>query len=280
VLALLAAIHLHAQVSPAFDPGRDLLPDSPGALQSGSQQASRQQNHQPSSMPCPPSAAGSAPQTLSEPPSLRGMPCPQSRPEDPLRPFVSSPLKPLTARQKAHLAVHDVIDPFNILTIGLNSGFTVGIDSHTAYGPGLRGFGKNVGVSFVEDASGEAIGTFAVCTLFHEDPRYFRMPHARPLQRVGHVFAHIVVAQGDNGRPMLNFENLITYPAAAELANLYVPGINGNGPSTVERILTGLATEPIGNFIAEFLPDVARRIHVRIVIVQQILNGIAAGQPL
>jgi hypothetical protein len=137
-----------------------------------------------------------------------------------------------------------------------------------------------VGVSFVEDATGEAIGTFAVCSLFHEDPRYFRMPHATVLRRVGHVLAHVVVAQGDNGRPMINFENLITYPAAAELSNLYVPGIDGNGPSTVERILTGLATEPITDFIAEFLPDVARRIHVRIVIVQQILNGIAAGQPL
>jgi hypothetical protein len=79
---------------------------------------------------------------------------------------------------------------------------------------------------------------------------------------------------------MLNFENLITYPASAEISNLYVPGIHGDGPSTVARILTGLATEPIGNFIAEFLPDVARRIHVRVLIVQQILNGIASGAPL
>ena len=273
-LVLLATNPLLAQVSTSFD----ALPDSPGAVFTGSQQPA--QPAPQSTIPCVPSPAGSAPQTLTQPPALRGMPCPQLRPENPLKPFVSSPLRPLTVREKGKLAIHDIIDPFNILTIGLNSAFTVGIDSHTAYGPGFKGFGYDMGVTLVEDATGETIGTFAVCSLFHQDPRYFRMPHASPLRRVGHVFAHIVVAQGDNGRPMLNFENLITYPAVAELSNLYVPGIHGNGPSTVERILTGLATEPIGNFIAEFLPDFARRVHVRIVIVQQLLNGIAAGQPL
>jgi len=61
---------------------------------------------------------------------------------------------------------------------------------------------------------------------------------------------------------------------------LYVPGVAGNGPSTVRRVLTGYATEPIGNILAEFLPDFAKRIHVRVIFVQNILNQISSGQPL
>ena len=37
----------------------------------------------------------------------------------------------------------------------------------------------------------------------------------------------------------------------------------------------GLATAPTDNFITEFLPDVARRIHVRVVLVQRIINQVA-----
>ena len=77
---------------------------------------------------------------------------------------------------------------------------------------------------------------------------------------------------------MPNYATLLNYPVSAEISNLYVPGIRGNGPSTVARIFLGLATEPIGSLIAEFLPDLARRIHVRVVIVQHILDQVARGE--
>jgi hypothetical protein len=37
----------------------------------------------------------------------------------------------------------------------------------------------------------------------------------------------------------------------------------------------GLAIAPTDNFITEFLPDIARRIHVRVVLIQQIINQVA-----
>lgn len=185
---------------------------------------------------------------------------------------------PMTSRQKGYLAFHDIIDPFNILTIVANAAFTVGLNSHSAYGPGMRGFGSNIGYSVSQDATGEFIGTYAVCSLLHEDPRYHRMPHGTPMRRLVHALSRTIIAQHDDGSPMPNYENFITYPASAELANLYVPGVHGNGPSTVARIVTGLATDPVNNIITEFLPDFARRVHIRIVFVQQILNQIASGE--
>ena len=197
--------------------------------------------------------------------------------EKPYQQFLNSPAPlPLTPRQKGILAVRDVTDPFNLITLTLNAGFTVAIDAHTGYGPGLKGFGKDIGYSFVQDATGEFIGTFMICSLLSQDPHYHREPEARPLQRLGHAIKHTYISQHDDGRPMLNYENFITYPASAEIANLYVPGIHGNGPSTVTRFLTGLATDPVNNIITEFLPDFARRFHVRIIFVQQILNQISA----
>jgi hypothetical protein len=75
---------------------------------------------------------------------------------------------------------------------------------------------------------------------------------------------------------MPNYATLLTYPIGAELSNLYVPGIHPDAPSTVTRILTGYALDPANNLLTEFLPDVASRVHVRIIFVQRILNNIAS----
>jgi hypothetical protein len=36
-----------------------------------------------------------------------------------------------------------------------------------------------------------------------------------------------------------------------------------------------MVSAPIGNFITEFFPDVARHIHVQVVILQRIINQVA-----
>jgi hypothetical protein len=185
---------------------------------------------------------------------------------------------PLTARQKGFLAVHNLTDPFNFLTIVASSGFTIGIDPHTAYGPGLKGFGKSAGVSLLQDATGEFFGTFLIPALAHEDPHYHRMPKGTFPRRTLHAISRTFIAQSDTGYNMPNFATLLVYPITSEISNLYVPGIQTNGPATAERILTGYALDPVNNLITEFLPDVARRIHIRIIFVQQILNQITHEQ--
>ena len=45
--------------------------------------------------------------------------------------------------------------------------------------------------------------------------------------------------------------------------------------ASTERYAIGLATAPIDNFVTEFLPDVARHIHVQVVIIQRVINQVA-----
>lgn len=264
--------------------GAEELPDSPGAVElqqhgiaSLRWKIRRHSAGKQAATPCPAAANVSYSDPEATSAAVARTPCVAH--EDPYRRFLNStaPL-PLTVRQKGILAFRDVVDPFNLLTVVGNAGVTVAADSHTAYGPGWKGFGRDSGYSLVEDATGEFVGTFLLCSVFHQDPHYHRMPDARPMRRVLHAFARTVVAQNDYGKTMVNYENLIGSPASAEISNLYVPGIHGNGPSTVARVLTGLATDPANNLITEFLPDVAKRVHVRVVFVQQIINEVATGQ--
>lgn len=196
--------------------------------------------------------------------------------EHPLRIVVNAEnRRPLTARQKGELAIRDFIDPVNLGVIGLEAGIGVAANSHSAYGPGFKGFGKLYGYQLLQDAQGEFIGTFAIPAIVHEDPRYRRMENAPVKRRILHALSHTIIAEHDDGRAMPNYATLLTYPISAELSNLYVPGVQSNAPSTIKRIAIGYASDPAGNLISEFLPDLARRIHVRSVFIQQIVNSVA-----
>jgi len=183
---------------------------------------------------------------------------------------------PMTPDQKMKLAVHDVIDPFNLLTIGGLSAIDTAENAHSVYGPGMKGFAKTSGVSLTQDMTGEFFGTFLICTLAHEDPHYHRMPQASIPVRIGHALAQVLVTQSDSGKPMFNYEDTVGYVVDDKISSLYVPVLHSDARSTAARVSIGLATAPIGNLVSEFLPDIARRINFRAIIVQRIINQVAS----
>jgi hypothetical protein len=209
--------------------------------------------------------------------SLKPEPCPPLAPLiDWYARFLNGPaVRRLTPREKGWLAVRDVIDPFNGLTIAASSAIFVGANSHSAYGPGMSGFGRNVGVSYSQDATGEFFGTFLIPSVMHQDPHYHRLPRASMKRRIAHALYQVVWTQGDDGSEMLNYANVVGFAIDDEIGNLYVPGQQTDLPSSARRYAIGLATAPVENFITEFLPDLASHIHVRVVLVQQIINQVA-----
>jgi len=203
-------------------------------------------------------------------------PCPPQPLIDWFARFINGPeVKPLTPKEKARLAVRNLLDPFNGITILGTAAVSVGSDAHSPYGPGMAGFGRYVGVSFTQDMTGELFGTFLIPSVVHQDPHYHRMPNGSIPRRVGHAIFQVVWTLGDNGKGMLNYSNLVGFAIEDEISNLYVPDRHTNMPASAARYGIGLATAPTDNFITEFLPDVARRIHVRVVLVQRIINQVA-----
>jgi len=267
--------------------GKENLPDAPSTLISQSGAAESQSQVSPSDTNGKDAEGGTAvtpmrpckdsDYTVYKMPLQGPPPC---IPENPISPFVTSAhVEPLSSRQKGVLAIRDVLDPFNFITIAGYSAIAVAVDPDSAYGPGFKGFAKLSGYGLAEDVQGEFFQTYLISSLAHQDPRYHRMPTASFRRRLLHAIEHTYVSQHDDGTKMPNYATLLTYPISAELSNLYVPGIQTDGRSTVKRVAIGIATDPAGAIVAEFLPDVARRIHIRIVFAQQILNQVMAGAP-
>ncbi len=223
-----------------------------------------------------PAAAGKIPPCPGPQSGAQVAPCPLQPPKNWFERFLTGPeVKPLTPKEKARLAAHNVLDPFNALTIVGTSAIAVGSDADSPYGPGMKGLGRNVGVSYAQDMTGEFFGTFLIASIDHQDPHYHRVPQASIPRRIEHAIVQVVWTRGDDGRNMVNYADLVGFAIDDEIGNLYVPGQRTNLPSSAERYATGLATAPIDNFITEFLPDVARRIHIHVVLLQRIINQVA-----
>jgi hypothetical protein len=185
---------------------------------------------------------------------------------------------PLTARQKFILAARNVSDPYNLLTIGGLSAISVIADSHTADGPGFKGFAKNAGVSLSQDMTGEFFGTFLIPAITHQDPHYHRMPNLSVGRRILHVIDAVVISQSDQGAPMFNYSTVVGTICTNSLGNVYVPGRKHSFGASAARISTSLATDPIGNAITEFVPDLARHVNIQVVIVQRLINRVAIAE--
>ena len=185
---------------------------------------------------------------------------------------------PLNSKQKFILATRDVIDPFNLLTIGVVSAFSIATNANSQYGPGFPGFGKNAGVSLTQDMTGEFFGTFLIPSLAHQDPHYHRMPNLSFRKRILHVIDEVVIAQSDDGAPMFNYATVFGTIATNALGNVYVPGRDHSFGASIARISTALATDPVGNAITEFVPDLARRVNFQVVIVQRLINRVAIAE--
>ena len=180
-----------------------------------------------------------------------------------------------TPRDLAALAWHGVADPFNLLTIAYTSALSVATDPDSPFGPGMKGFGKLAGVTLTQDMTGEFVGTFLIPSLDHQDPHYHRLPNASLKRRIAHCVYQVFWTQTDTGEGVVNYSTLVGVPVDEAVANAYVPYRQvGWGPSA-ERVGTDWATAPIGNFVTEFVPDVARRINVHVVLLQRIINRVA-----
>lgn len=210
-------------------------------------------------------------------PAVTG-PCEQ----DPLQLIVNpGHVTPLSPKQKAQLAAHVTVDPFNLVTTTFFSAVFVAGNAHSAYGPGVHGTALLTGYSLVGETLGNFTSIYAIPVLAHEDPRYQRMPGQPLKRRILHTLVHTVVAQHDDGTLMPNYATLLSYPIGGELSSLYVPGAATDQAAIWKGVGFGLLSDPTSALVAEFVPDLAKRLHVHNFLAQQILlqiEGKPAGQ--
>jgi hypothetical protein len=194
--------------------------------------------------------------------------------------FVTGPdVMRFSPEQKFRLAVTNIINPFNLGTIVGEAGIEVAANSHSPYGPGIGGWAKLSGTNLTQDMTDQFFGTFLIPAITHTDPHYHRRPDLSIPRRIWHCIDQIVWQRDDSGGHTLNYSEIVAPVIDIGISNLYVPGLQTNFGADAERYGVGLATAPIDNFITEFVPSIASRIHTHVVFVQRVINQVAVNPP-
>jgi hypothetical protein len=121
----------------------------------------------------------------------------------------------------------------------------------------------------------EFVGTFLIPSLVHQDPRYHRMPNASYKRRIAHCIYQVIWTESDDSKGMFNYATVLGSALDGGISDAYVPYQRTGWTAASARYGVGLATDPIGNLITEFVPDLARHVNVHVVFVQRVIDQVA-----
>jgi hypothetical protein len=165
----------------------------------------------------------------------------------------------LDAHDKFNIFVQHTADPLNFIGAAWDAGNSHMDHVDKRYGQGAAGFGKRYSAAVTDNITGDFFSTFLYPSLFHQDPRYYRMGQGPANQRMAHALAHRFVSQSDSGKRMFNYSEWFGTASSKALSNVYHPGNPRGFGSTARRVGFSVSNDMAWDVLREFWPEVAHK---------------------
>ena len=170
---------------------------------------------------------------------------------------------PLTRWDKFALAADESIAPSRPFSSGVTSAIQQARDVPAGYGEGWQAYGRRFGSSMGSATAANVFGTFALASLFHQDPRYFVHPNASPGARIGYALRRVVVTPTDSGGRAFNISGLLGAIMAESLANAYLPDPERTAGKTFQRFGIRIGGGAAVNVVREYWPSISRSLGMK-----------------
>jgi hypothetical protein len=165
----------------------------------------------------------------------------------------------LAPRDKFFIFVRSSYDPGTILNAAFNAGLSQAQNVDPTFGQGMAGYGKRLAASYADQESFGFFKDFAYPSIFHEDPRYYRLAHGNGGKRLLHAMEHAVVTHRDNGKLMFNYSEWLGTVSAISLSNLYHPGNERGFAPSARGVSYSILTDVGFDVLREFWPEVSHK---------------------
>jgi hypothetical protein len=173
---------------------------------------------------------------------------------------LSTPFKPLIAKQKLSIAAKDSFDGAVYPTALIMSVIYQAENANPSFGQGFKGYLKRAGTAFGDQMIGNMMTEGVMPALWHEDPRYFRINDGSFGHRLLYAVSRTVVTTTDSNHKTFNFAEWSGNSTAVAISNLYYQD-GRDWQDNVQRLLVQCGTDTLSNVLKEFWPDVKRRLH-------------------
>jgi|SRR5579859_2175358 len=167
---------------------------------------------------------------------------------------------PLSTAQKFTVVEKDFVNPFVFLGTGFEAAVDQASDVHQGYGQGANGYGKRYGADIADNGIAEffAIGVFP--SLFHTDPRYFRMGKGNVFSRSIYSSSRVFVTRTDSGRHVFNAPEIFGAATSSGISRAYYPSDERTAGDFAYSIGSRIAFDAAYNLAKEFWPDVRQHL--------------------
>ncbi len=171
--------------------------------------------------------------------------------------------RPLTPKEKFHLAAKSTVDPFTFFATAFQAGLGQASNEFSGYGQGAAGYGRRFGATYGDQVSSAFFSNFFYPVLFKEDPRFFRLGEGPMKTRMWHAVREEFVCHTDKGGRRFNTSNVAGAFSSGLLSTVYYPDSDKGVNVALGRASISLAYGIAGDFLDEFWPDINRKLFHR-----------------
>lgn len=173
-------------------------------------------------------------------------------------PIPTSRYVPLSTRGKFNIFFRSTYDISTLFSAGFEGTLAQAEGQWRGYGGGFPGWGKRIGASLADTEARKFIQSFALSSVLHQDPRYFRSHSQNHLMRAAYAVSRVAITRSDSGKEVFNSSELLGTLFTASLQNSYYPGRQRGLERTMERFWTSFTSDATSNLLKEFWPDIRR----------------------
>ena len=168
------------------------------------------------------------------------------------------PYKPMTARQKFHIAT---LDSFHRGTFALGALFGAEAQltrANPSFGQGVLSGAHYFATVFADCAIGDYMTEAIFPVMLHQDPRYFRRGTGRFWSRLGYAAGQVFWTHGDSGHGQFNVSEIACNSTAVAISMADYPD-NRTALDAVSKLGSQLGVDMTSNILKVFRPDFERR---------------------
>jgi hypothetical protein len=170
---------------------------------------------------------------------------------------------PLSTVQKFSQVEKNFINPFTFAGVAVEAGFDQAIDVHHGYGPGGKGYIKRYGADLADVASAQFFGIGVYPSVFHTDPRYYRMGNGTFMARAVYSVTRVLSTRTDSGHQRFNAPEILAAATSSAISRTYYPTDERNVGDFAYSMGSRIAFDTAYNLAKEFWPDFRARVFGR-----------------
>jgi hypothetical protein len=167
---------------------------------------------------------------------------------------------PLSTAEKFGQVLKNFGNPFTFIGTAAEAGIDQGFDVHQGYGQGAVGYGKRYGADIADTATTEFFGYGVYPSIFHTDPRYYRMGSGAFFSRGFYAASRVLITRTDSGRHIFNVSEILASATASGISRTYYPSDERDAGDFAYTMASRIAFDAVYNVAKEFWPDVRKHV--------------------